>query len=87
MEVVVGFAAVFACVFVDHCVGLDVRGVLRTLEVVVVGSILSDPPGCSGANVVRSYTLPLTTIQQSSAVACLSISETEILESDMFPML
>lgn len=44
--------------------------------------LLSGPPGWLGANVVRSYTLPFTTIQQSSGVACLSSSATETLESE-----
>lgn len=48
----------------------------------VQGILLSGPPGCSGANRVRSYTFPLTMTQQSSGVACLSSSDTEILGSE-----
>lgn len=50
--------------------------------VLVAEDLLSGPPGWFGANVVRSYTLPFTTIQQSSGLACLSSSATEILVSE-----
>lgn len=42
------------------------------------GDILSTPPGCFGANSVRSYTMPSTTIQRSSRLLCLDTSSTEI---------
>lgn len=80
MVVVVGFGAVFAGPGVYHWGG-DVNR--RCGLVVLYGGLLSGPPGWLGANVVRSYTLPLTTIQQSSGLACLSSSATEILESEV----
>ncbi len=38
--------------------------------------ILSEPPGCPSANLVRSCTLPMTRLQQSSAVRCFVMSGT-----------
>lgn len=78
---VVGFAAVFAGPFVYHCLG-GVSG-FGGLVLLVAKGLLSGPPGWFGANVVRSYTLPFTTIQQSSGLACLSSSATEIFVSEV----
>lgn len=38
------------------------------------GNILLAPPGCSGANAVKSYTILSTTIHRSSGILCLEIS-------------
>jgi len=45
------------------------------------GNVLPAPPGCSGANSVRSYTVSPTTSHKSSGILCLEISWTEMVRA------
>lgn len=74
---VVDFGAVFAGPFCYHW-----KVFVSFVSVVGDENLPCAPPGCSGAKVVRSYTLPLTTTQQSSAVECLLTSSTATFPSD-----
>lgn len=69
----VGCCCIAAGMLPDDLAGISVQGVGNEVE----GDVLSGAPGCSGANSVKSQTLPSMTIQQSSGVLCLLISSTE----------
>lgn len=71
MDFVVGLRCVTAGVLEDYCVVSDCY---EGNERLAIGKILLPmPPGCSGANSVRSQTCPSTTIHRSFALLCSAI--------------
>lgn len=89
MVLVVGFCAVFACEFPNHLGSARVFGGELCVERSVFFFHLPSCPVHSSHSLTldRSYTLPLTTTQQSSADECLAISATGTLEPSRCAMM
>ncbi len=76
MDFVVGLRCVMAGVLEDYCIVSDCYEGNERLAI-WEKILLPMPPGCSGANSVRSQTCPSTTIHRSFALLCSVICSVE----------